>query len=108
MRPGAIWCRAVLLCALFVLPKKPEPDRRGDTISEGANTLTIAKRDQKTPDGPSDNLLVLMCSVTVARLGANRFYRPFGHHRRRRWMASRPALQAWTTRGRAAPVGTIC
>jgi hypothetical protein len=45
----------------------------------------------------------------IARLGPNRFYpRVADHHRRRRWMASRPALRAWRIRGQATPDGTIC
>jgi hypothetical protein len=46
-----------------VRPVRPTAEARtrpqSYTISEGANTPTIAKRDQKPPDDPSDNLLVL-------------------------------------------------
>jgi hypothetical protein len=59
MRPGAIWCRADFFCALFVIPRTPKTNRRGDTISEGVTTPNIAKRDQKPGDGPSDILLML-------------------------------------------------
>jgi hypothetical protein len=50
------------LRALFAHPGKLNPDWKANKICEGAKALSIANRDQKPPDIPSDILLVLTLS----------------------------------------------